>query len=209
MNRHGSIELHPCQKPLADPKTTSFVRAAFRANYRLAASTWVGGENVIEVEFANLPHVVSNSIEVWHRKHSWKGTNLRVKVAVSRSWRRTVQARGVAVVDGLLTTHARRLKSEGEVVAYKASWIRQCRGLAVQAESGYLAHHPPSGTSYHAAGGTDRGIAKEVAVPGDPSRGAGRADSSEAGGEACLAGEDDPTPPGSRTRRRGRGDRAA
>ncbi len=140
----------------ADIKTAASVRAAFFANYRLATSSWVGGENEIQVVVADIPHAVSRSETVWHRKHAWKGTNLSVEIAVSRSWRRTVQARGLTVVDGLLTTHARRLKSDGEVVVYKASWIRQGRGLAVRAESGYLAHHPPSSTSYHCVGETAR-----------------------------------------------------
>ena len=39
------------------------------------------------------------------------------------------------------------------MVVYKASWIRQGRGLATRAKSGHLAYHPPSGTSYHRAGG--------------------------------------------------------
>ena len=102
---------------------------------------------------ADIPHAVSSSEAVWHRKHPWKGTNLSVEFAVSRTWRRTVQARGLAIVDGLLTTHARRVKSDGEVVVYKASWIRQSRGLAIRAESGHLAYHTPSGTAYHSVGG--------------------------------------------------------
>ena len=140
----------------ADPKTAASVRVAFFANYRHATSSWVGGENEIQVVVADNPHAVSRSKTVWHRKHPWKGTNLSVEFAISRSWRRTVQARGLAIVDGLLTTHARRVKSDGEVVVYKASWIRQVRGLAVRAESGYFAHHPPSGTSYHCVGETAR-----------------------------------------------------
>src|SRR4051812_10388924 len=96
----------------ADPKTAASVRAAFFANYRLATASWVGGENEILVVIADIPHAVSRSKTVWHRKHPWKGTNLSVEVAVSRSWRRTIQARGLAIMDVLLTTHARRLKSD-------------------------------------------------------------------------------------------------
>ena len=93
----------------ADPRTAASVRAAFFDNYRHATSSWVGGENEIQVVVADIPHAVSSSETVWHRKHPWKGMNLSVEFAVSRTWRRTVQARGLAIVDGLLTTHARRV----------------------------------------------------------------------------------------------------
>ena len=130
------IEKHEIQSPPADQRTATSVRAAYRANYRLANSCWVGGENSVEVVVARTPEVVSESRTVWHRRHAWKGTNLVVKVAVSPTWSRTVEARGLAVLDGLLTTHARRVKKEGEITTLLAQHHR----TFTRTEVGFLSH---------------------------------------------------------------------
>ncbi|WP_337173511.1 hypothetical protein [Paludisphaera sp.] len=129
------------------------VASLFRANYRLAGSGWVGGGNEITVSIGDEPKASARSRKVWHRRHAWSGTDLEVGVTVSPSWRRSVHARGLAVLDGLLTTHAGRVVRVGEVDAYPASWVRQGRGLSIRAETGWVARHRPSGTSYHLPGG--------------------------------------------------------
>jgi hypothetical protein len=125
----------------------------FRENYRLATSGWVGGENQITVSIGDEPEAFARSRKVWHRKHAWSGTNLEVGITISPSWRRSVRVRGLAVVDGLLTTHAGPVFKSGECESYAASWVRQGRGLSVRAESGWIALHRPSGTTYHAPDG--------------------------------------------------------
>lgn len=129
------------------------VKDLFRANYRLAGSGWVGGENKITVSIGDEPKAFARSHKVWHRKHAWSGTDLEVGITVSPSWRRSVHAHGLAVLDGLLTAHAGPVKRRGDVEAYPATWVRQRRGLSVRDESGWVARHRPSGTSYHLPGG--------------------------------------------------------
>ena len=129
----------------------------YRKNYRLASGSWVGGENRIEVKLDPTPAADAVSREVWHRKHAWKGTNLDVRLTVSPTWRRSVVDRGLAVLDGLLTTHARKLRQDGDVTAYAASWVRQGRGLSIRSESGVIAFDRQSGTAFHHADGDAAG----------------------------------------------------
>lgn len=129
------------------------VRNLFQTNYRLTRSGWVGGESRIEVTNGDEPGASATTTKVWHKKHAWSGTNLDVRITIARAWRRSVRARGLAVLDGLLTTHAGPVTRRGDVEAYPAKWVRQGRGLSVRPESGWIARHRPSGTSYHQAGG--------------------------------------------------------
>ena len=129
------------------------VSGLYRTLYRLATSGWVGGENSIEVVIDDEPKATAKSTTVWHRKHSWSGTNLNVQITISRNWRRSVRARGLAVLDGLLTTHAGPVTRRGDIEAYPATWVRQGRGLSIRPESGWIAYHRESRTSYHLPGG--------------------------------------------------------
>jgi hypothetical protein len=129
------------------------VRNLFRENYRLASSGWVGGENRITVVIGEKPTATAESERVWHKKHTWSGTNLYVRITISPVWRRSVRARGLAVLDGLLTTHSGHVRRHAEIEAYNATWIRQGQGLSIRPESGWIAYHRPSGTSYHLPGG--------------------------------------------------------
>ena len=129
------------------------VEALYLKYYRLASSGWVGGENRITVEIDDEPTAVATSRKVWHRKHAWSGTDLEVRLSISPTWRRSVGDRGLAVLDGLLTTHAGQVVMDGDVEAYPASWVRRGRGLSVRAETGWIAYHRPSGTGYHLPAG--------------------------------------------------------
>ena len=129
------------------------VRNLFRENYRLASSGWVGGENLITVVIGDRPSANTESKKVWDKKRTWPGTNLYVSLTVSPVWRRSVRARGLAVLDGLLTTHAGPVTRHAEIEVYRATWIRQGQGLSIRPESGWIAFHRPSLTTYHLPGG--------------------------------------------------------
>ncbi len=129
------------------------VSSLFRAYYRLASSGWVGGENRITVTSGDKPSATARTKTVWHKKHAWSGTDLDVHITVSPTWRRSVRARGLSVLDGLFTTHAGRTTKQSDLEAYPATWVRQGRGLSIRAESGWIALHRPSSTAYHLEGG--------------------------------------------------------
>jgi hypothetical protein len=130
------------------------IRQLFRNHYRLAESRWVGGNNTIEIQFDNTPTAHSTTTKVWHKKHAWSGTDLDVWITVAPNWRRSIRDRGLAVLDGLLTTHVGRLRRDDRLEVYPASWIRQSKGLTIRQESGWIAYHRESGTAYHLSGGS-------------------------------------------------------
>ena len=129
------------------------VESLYRSHYRLACSGWVGGENRITVEVGEEPKATATTRKVWHRKHAWSGTNLEVHLTISRTWRRSVRERGLAVLDGLLTTHAGPVTRDADAEACPATWVRQGRGLSIRVESGWIAYHRLSGTAFHLPGG--------------------------------------------------------
>lgn len=59
----------------------------YRAHYRLASSGWVGGKNRIEVVIGDEPRATAKSKKVWHKRNHWSGTNLDVRITISRTWR--------------------------------------------------------------------------------------------------------------------------
>jgi hypothetical protein len=71
------------------------IRRLFRSHYRLAESSWVGGNNTIEIQFGVTPNARSSTTKVWHKKHTWSGTDLDVWISVAPNWRRSIRDRGL------------------------------------------------------------------------------------------------------------------
>jgi hypothetical protein len=132
----------------------SEIHGLFWRHYQYAQSSWVGGESTIDVTLSEQPKAGSQSEKVWHRKHCWSGTNLSIEINVSPRWGKKVRDRGLAVLDGLLTTHAGRVRRIDGIEVYPAAWVRQGRGFAIRPETGRIAFHRVSGTAYHLPGGT-------------------------------------------------------
>lgn len=84
------------------------------------------------------------------RFKGWKCVLKYPEVFVKPNWLNRIADAGIAVLDGMLTLDARRLPRRdtqcGETV-YKASWVRQGRGLKIEAEHGYIA--TCGGYAYH------------------------------------------------------------
>ena len=133
------------------------VKVLYRKHYRLASGSWAGGENRIEVKLDQTPAANFEISAVREYGRKWSGTNLYVCLTVSPTWRRLVVDRGLAVLDGLLTTHARKLRQDGDITAYAASWVRQGVGLSIRIESGVIAFDTLSSTAFHLADGDAAG----------------------------------------------------
>lgn len=129
--------------------TARAVRVAFRAaGYREPSDRYVGGdvEIVVRTTRAAGGGDTRSVVEtVWaprrRRGSPRSGVNVEHVLIVPRTWLRRVRARGLAVVDGLLTLDAvavpRRRRPEG-VEAWAATWVVQSRGVSVRAEHGLL-----------------------------------------------------------------------
>jgi hypothetical protein len=96
----------------------------------------------------------------------------RIDLNVCPSWRRRVEAEGLAVCDGLFTTHATPVLEAEGITVYRAAWVRQGRGYDLNAEGGCLARHADSGTTYHSADGDPAkalaGLERKLKVQGTP-----------------------------------------
>ncbi|MHB8397393.1 MAG: hypothetical protein ACYDCI_00440 [Candidatus Limnocylindrales bacterium] len=123
------------------------------------ASAASGGETTNYVTLSDDAGATATAHEEWSPDGTWNLTSLYRRINVSPRWKAEVYERKLAVVDGLVTTHATPIESPEGVEVYRATWIRQSRGLSVQSESGAIARHTASRT-------TCRSPAPEVAVAG-------------------------------------------
>jgi len=108
-----------------------------RAEYRRASSAWVGGENTIRVGTGE-PGVSSTTYTVWHKKHTWKGTNLEVTLTVPQDWEATVYDRGLDVIEDRLTLSAVPVSITETEEVYESVWVEQSRGLSLATARGVI-----------------------------------------------------------------------
>jgi ethanolamine utilization microcompartment shell protein EutS len=73
-----------------------------------------------------------------------------VRLTVRPHWRASVERRGLAVVDGLLTLCARPVEAPARgVEAYAAAWVEQSRGASVKVTRGFIVRF--AGSTVHGA----------------------------------------------------------
>jgi len=68
---------------------------------------------------------------------------------VPSDWLDTVNERGLAVVDGLLTLSAALVADTAGIEVYRAVWVIQGRGYDLKRRGGHIARHTASGMTYH------------------------------------------------------------
>lgn len=78
----------------------------------------------------------------------WSATISSHTYSVPEDWLDTVEASGLARVDGLLTLFAERIPGHGAEL-FRATWVEQGRGTAIHDVDGYIARIDD--TTYHAA----------------------------------------------------------
>jgi hypothetical protein len=158
-------------------ETATAVGSILDQLYRHASSSWAGGRTRNLITIGPESRAEGRTSRSWSANGKWSGTDLDRCVTVMPAWRRRVLARGLADLDGLLTTHAELIRATGAVEVYQAGWVRQGRGYDLHAETGVLAVHRNADgridCAYHATGDTEpdraaRGLArklKALAVP--------------------------------------------
>lgn len=125
------------------------VRQLVTRHYRCAAGRWAGGETSVSVSLSATPDAEGCAHRVWSKNGKWSGSDVVYKVAIATLWSKRVHAAGLAVVDALLTTHARLERESDGLRVYRAAWVRQGQGYALRSEAGWIAFHPASGTGFH------------------------------------------------------------
>lgn len=104
----------------------------------------------------------------WYRK-----TDVDYTICVSLDWILSVQSRGLEKIDGLYTLSAAPLLcATSGVELYSATWLRTGRGTELVTESGVIARHPASGTTYHAGSAleAERGMKRKLTAQAIPQR---------------------------------------
>lgn len=146
------------QQADADAQTAAAVKAAKKGLYRTSKSGWAGGGHATTVHVGEkrwTSHDRSGravgasgeSEKAWSSNGKWSGSNSSHEIQVPRDWLTVVQARGIAVCDGLLTLDAEPILGHGPEL-FRAAWIEQGKGFDLNCVRGYIARI--DGAAYHA-----------------------------------------------------------
>ena len=132
-------------------RTRKAIEAMMAANYRQA-----GRENAYKVNFRQR-FESDNLTARTETRGKWSAHF--VLDGVPLYWLATVQKWGISLLDGLLTLKAWRLpRGDGSfqgpwsLDTYKATWLKQGRGLSIEAISGWIA------TAGHESGDVERTV---------------------------------------------------
>lgn len=135
------------------------ISAYLRCGYRRARGK-VGGQHRVSVSVREHDVFAWTTTEkAWGRRHRRGftpcGINSEHHLAVLANWGRAVYARGLAIVDGMLTMSAAKVRRskvmpfpEGMEV-FEAAWVRQGRGTGLKLQRGYIARDLQSGITIH------------------------------------------------------------
>lgn len=130
----------------------AFMPAYEAAGFRQAVtSAWVddaGHSTSVYVaeHLGVVPTARSEATTVWAQGKCRSGTYSTHQFWLPRAWARRVQAKGLALIDGLLTLDAKRVASKSNhalVEAYEATWCRQSVGTSLVTERGVIARLSP------------------------------------------------------------------
>ena len=106
----------------------------FFQNYRSAHSAWVIISNDLILKLANTPSVKTKISTQWSKNGKWRANSSDFEIAISPNWKKEVLEKGIACIDGLMTTHA---KETGKGI-FEASWIEQGRGFELRVMNGFI-----------------------------------------------------------------------
>lgn len=120
--------------------------AAAKGLYRCCRSRWAGGKNKLTIRIGS-PACEGESYKEWSRNGKWSGHSSRKTITVPADWLDTVQAVGLAVCDDLLTLAAEPIQGHGPDL-FRAAWVEQGRGVALNLVRGYIARLTHDGQTY-------------------------------------------------------------
>ena len=146
-SRKASLDgADPQPKPAQDRWRAKCVRAAYRAaSYRTATHSHAWDWTVSDCPGASSDSSKARPSDVglpnaYSKQGFWVATSDH-RLAISRTWLRDVQARGLACLDGMVTlacSSAPALDVRADGRAYAAVWARQGRGTSLVTERGWL-----------------------------------------------------------------------
>lgn len=108
-----------------------------RCGYRVAGSSWAGGEHDLTVSLVDRGQRVaasSSTARAWSKNGKWSGTNSSHAIAVHETW--TAIDPSARVVAKLLTLEMGSVPVEPGI--FQATWVEQGRGTSIAAHRGFL-----------------------------------------------------------------------
>ncbi len=103
--------------------------------YRKAASRWVGGEHTVRVAITSQPGATCESRTVWHKRHTWKGTNSSAQINVTQGAIELLD--GNVLCNNVIVLDARRTTTSGVLAV---TYARQSTGVSLTLGHGFLIH---------------------------------------------------------------------
>jgi hypothetical protein len=117
--------------------------------FRKAESRWAGGNNYWKIKQGKYVSSSGKSERAWSLNGKWSGNDASFTVGVSYNWIKNVYESGIAVLNGKLTTHAKRIECDVPgIKLFEARWLSQSRGFGVNVHDGYIAVDSDN-NSYH------------------------------------------------------------
>lgn len=114
-------------------KTEKIKNIIKKNSYRVSTSHWAGGNHTTNIKIG-LPAASGLSETAWSGNGKWSGKNSIHNITVKNNWLRNVYKNKIAVIAGLITVDAKKLKNR----VFAATWIEQGRGFDLKLVSGYI-----------------------------------------------------------------------
>jgi hypothetical protein len=136
-----------------EAKIGEATKEAFRPSFKAAGFRFAAHDSSWRIQFGAAA-IRSDTEEGWidYKRQGWRRgiKSHEITVTIPLRWDLRVGNRNLGIVDGLLTLDAEPVKGAPEgIELYQARWARQARGLSIDSQSGIIARHTASATTYH------------------------------------------------------------
>lgn len=148
-------------------------KAAIKACAQSCFRHGAAGGNSFKVEFADASSQVTYEVVMDSNRNTYSGSfkgwlanEDHHRLCAPADWRKRVESKGLAVLDGMMTLDAHLIHQRDGVAVYAAVWARQSKGYQVITERGYLA--TGHGLSFHgdSADAANKGLERKLRAAG-------------------------------------------
>lgn len=131
------------------------------------------GGSLFEVEFAGVSSQVKYEVHMGFNRDTYGGSfkgwlahEDHHHLCVPADWRKRVESKGLAILDGMMTLDAHLVQERDGVALHAAVWARQSRAYQVVTERGYLA--TGHGLAFHGESAEEatKGLARKLRAVG-------------------------------------------
>lgn len=148
-------------------------KAAIKACAQSCFRHGAAGGTSFNVEFADASSQVKYEVIMDSNRNTyggsfkgWLANEDHHRLCAPADWRKRVESKGIAVLDGMMTLDAHVIRQRDGFAVYAAVWARQSKGYQVITERGYLA--TGHGLSFHgdSADAATKGLERKLRAAG-------------------------------------------